>query len=179
LKAEQYFNTLSCEFIWKARAGVMHVVDKYTDKKGSLTVRLFNYIKLGEAKGKEVDQGEILRYLAEIMWFPSAFISKQVIWEPIDNSAAKANIKYGEEIAGATFHFSANGEIEKITAKRYAENKGKFELRDWEISNLEYKVINGVNIPYKAHVSWKYDSGDLCYYKFELTDIEYNVVGKY
>ena len=179
IKAEQYFNVEKCEFIWNAKAGVIHVVDQYKDDRGSLTVKLFGLIKLAQASGKEVDQGEILRYLSETMWFPSAFISELISWESLDDYSAKAIIKYGEEMADAIFHFTANGLINKITAKRYAEKNGKFELHDWEISNLEYKVINDINLPLKAHVTWKYDEGDLCYYKLEIIEIEYNVTEKY
>lgn len=179
MNAEQYFSVESKEFIWKARSGIISVVDQFVQGIGNLKVKLFGVIKLGESKGIEIDQGEILRFLTEIIWFPSAFTADYICWDAIDDNTSKATISCGKNSASANFHFTSSGEIEKITAKRYREVKGDFELNDWEISNLEYKEYHGITLPYKAHVTWKLESGDLCYYKFEITGIAYNDLSMY
>lgn len=174
LKAEQWFDTEKGEFIWKARSGVMHVVDQFVKNKGSLTVRLFNWIKVEDANGPEIDQGEALRYLAECIWFPTGFLSETITWEGIDAHSAKGSIQYGDKFASAIFHLNEGGEITRITAKRYAKEKEEIVLRDWEIHGLEYKYFGDVRIPYKARVGWKRDGQVQDYYKFEITEIAYD-----
>ena len=179
MTAEQYFNVDSKEFVWIAKAGIISVVDQIVEDIGSLKVKLFRLIKVGEAKGNEIDQGENLRFLSEIIWFPSAFTNPYLVWDEIDDITSQATITYGNNKATAKFHFKSNGEIEKITAKRFREIKGNYELNDWEISNLKYKEFNSIIIPYKANVIWKLDTGDLCYYKFKITDIINNEITSY
>ena len=179
IKAEQYFNVNSVEFIWIAKVRVAPLVsiyakDEFIEGKGNLVVKLLGLIKVVDAKGYEVDHGELMRFLAECIWFPSAFLSDYIRWEAIDNGSAKATISYKGINASAIFHFNEKGEVTKITAKRYREVNGKFALEDWEGQIVEYKTFNGVIIPNKVNIIWKLKTGDFCYDKVEIIDIEYN-----
>ncbi|MCW3136656.1 MAG: hypothetical protein N2V77_06960 [Canidatus Methanoxibalbensis ujae] len=184
IKAEQYFNVDSVEFIWIAKVRIAPLVsiyakDEFIEGKGNLVVKLLGLIKVVDAKGYEVDHGEILRFLAECIWFPSAFLSDYIMWEAIDNSSAKATIGYEGINASAIFHFNEKGEVTKITAKRYREVNGKFALEDWEGQIVEYKTFNGVIIPNKVNIIWKLKTGDFCYDKVEIIDVEYNKYSVY
>ena len=174
MKAEQYFNVNNVEFCWRGRTGIITATDKFTGGKGSLTVKLLGFIKVVDAKGSEVDQGEILRFLSEIVWFPSAFLSDNIKWSAVNDNSAKATISFREISDSAIFHFNEKNQIEKITAKRYMESGGKFSLEDWEIGVLDYAEFDGVMIPNRCNVSWKLETGDFCWYKFEIVDIDYN-----
>ena len=179
IKAEQYFNVDSVEFIWVAKVRFVPILsiyakDEFIDGKGNLMVKLLGLIKVIDAKGYEVDHGEILRFLAECIWFPSAFLNDYIRWEAIDNGSAKATISYKGINASAIFHFNEKGEVTKITAKRYREVNGKFALEDWEGQIVEYKELNGVIIPNKVNIIWKLKTGDFCYDKIEIIDIKYN-----
>lgn len=174
MKAVQYFNVEGKEFIWKARSGMFSVTDQFIQNEGSLVVKILHFLKIAEVKGKQMDQGEILRFLTEMIWFPPAFASDYIQWEVIDSTTSKATILYGDKQASANFYFKSTGELVKISAKRYRETMGSFELNDWEISKLEYKEFNDLLIPYRAEVSWKIENVILPYYKLEITDIKYN-----
>ncbi len=106
--------------------------------------------------------------------FPSAFLNDYIKWEAIDDNSAKATISYKGTTASAIFRFNQKGEIIRITAKRYREVNGKFVLEDWEGRILEYKMFNDIIIPNKVNIIWKLDTGDFCYDKVEIIDIEYN-----
>ena len=178
INAEQYFNVDSVEFIWVAKAKFapllsIHAKDEFIDGKGNLVV-ILGLIKVVDAKGYKVDHGEILRFLAECIWFPSAFLNEYIKWDAIDNNSAKATISYKRVSASAIFHFNEKGEVTKITAKRYREVDSKFVLEDWEGQIMEYKMFNGIIVPSKVNIIWKLRTGDFCYDKIELVDIEYN-----
>lgn len=179
IKAEQYFNVDSVGFVWVAKVRIAPLVsifakDEFIAGKGNLVVKLLGLIKVVDAKGHEVDHGEILRFLAECIWFPSAFLNDYIRWKGIDNGSAKATISYKGITASAIFHFNEKGEITKITAKRYREANGRFALEDWEGQIVEYREFNGVIIPNKVDIIWKLKTGDFCYDKVEIVDIEYN-----
>lgn len=171
MTAEQYFNVDSIEFYWQGKVNIITAADKFIGGKGNMKVKLFGLIKVAEEEGPEIDQGEILRFLAEGVWFPSVFLNDYISWEALDDHSARATITYKDLSASAIFHFNAKNEIEKITAKRYM---GKSGLKDWEIRILEYKEFHGVRIPGKSEVLWKLSDGDFCWYKPVIFDIEYN-----
>ena len=179
IKAEQYYDADSVEFIWTGKINFIPLFsirakDKFIDGRGNLIVKLLGLIKIIDAKGPEIDQGEILRFLGECVWFPSAFLNDYIKWEAIDSNSAKATINCKGISASAIFYFNKKGEIVKIKAKRYREENGKFMLDDWEIPIIEYKMFNGIVVPSKVNVIWKLSTGDFCYDKVEIIDIEYN-----
>ncbi len=78
IKAEQYFNVDSTGFIWIAKVNFasllsIHAKDEFIDGKGSLIVKLLGFVKVVDARGYEVDQGEIMRFLAECICFLQHF----------------------------------------------------------------------------------------------------------
>jgi|GEM_PF-3002656 hypothetical protein len=98
-EAEQYFTTQKPGFIWftevKAAPGI-HLAgrDKYEDGKGHMLIKLLSLFPVADAKGKEIDQGAMVRYLAEIVWFPSTALSNYIQWEKVDSTTAKATMTY-------------------------------------------------------------------------------------
>ncbi|MTI83215.1 MAG: hypothetical protein FH756_04770 [Firmicutes bacterium] len=178
-KAEQYFTTDEPGFIWKAKikaAPLIHIVgrDKYYEGKGNMFIKLLSLITVADAKGKEVDQGTLLRYLAETVWFPTAALSDYITWEEIDANSAKAVMSYGEVTASGIFHFNQNGEVINFVAERYKEKNGQFSLETWTVLLKDYKEVNGIKIPIKGEVIWNLKDGDFKWYRLEIVDIDYN-----
>ena len=174
MSATQYVNVDSMSFIWKAKASVVRVTDQFVNGRGNLKVKLFGLFTVGNALGPEIDQGESLRFLAEIIWYPSAFTNDYLQWNEVNDNASDVTLFYSDQSATARFHFRESGEIDRITAQRYREAKGEYSLDEWVISDLEYKSFAGIVVPYKANVSWELEGGEFCYGKFELTQVSFN-----
>lgn len=184
LEAEQYFNVDSAEFIWVAKVKFapflyIYAKDEFIDGRGNLVVKLLGLITVADARGYEVDHGELMRFLAECIWFPSAFLNDYMEWEAVDKNSARATITYGGTSASVTYHFNEKGEVTSITAKRYREVEGEFVLEDWEGQILEYREFNGLTVPSRVNIIWKLDTGDFCYDRIEVVDIEYNEASVY
>ncbi|RKD32453.1 DUF6544 family protein [Thermohalobacter berrensis] len=178
-RVEQYYRVDEPSFIWKAKVKMNPLLyfngrDIYYKGKGNMLIKLLSLIPVVNAKGKEIDQGTLLRYLGEIVWFPTAALSDYIKWEEVDSNSAKATMSYGEITASGIFTFNDKGDVISFTAKRYMETNGQFKLETWTIPLDEYKKFNGIRIPYKGRVVWLLDSGDFEWYYFEITDIEYN-----
>lgn len=181
VEAEQWFKTEKPGFIWiadvKAAPGI-HLAgrDKYENGKGHMLIKLLSLITVADAKGKETDQGTMLRYLAEIVWFPSAALNDYIQWEQIDSTTAKATMTYGGITASGLFKFDANGDVVSFEAKRYYNRKGGATLEDWfiQIEPNSYKEFEGVRIPARSAVTWKLKEGDFTWFKLEITGMQYN-----
>lgn len=178
-EAEQYFTVDEPGFIWKAKVKMAPLLyftgrDRYSEGKGTMNIKLLSLIPVVNSKGKEIDQGTLLRYLAEMQWFPTAALSNYIKWEEIDAHSARATMSYKGVTASGIFTFSEQGKLIKFVAKRYRETNGKYELTDWGGATKEYRDFDGIRIPNKGDVIWKLKTGDFDWYQWEITEVEYN-----
>ncbi len=176
--AEQHFTTLQPAFIWTTEVKIapsifISGIDRYKEGNGSMIIKLLSLYTITNSKGKEINQGSLLRYLAEIVWFPSAALCDYINWEQIDSLSARATMTFGSITDRAIFHFDKDGNFVSYKAKRYYEGT---TLEDWliEVEPGGYKEFNGIRIPVNIKVTWKFTSGDFTWLKLNVTDITYN-----
>jgi hypothetical protein len=180
LKAEEYFTVDPPGFLWFGRIRMLPFVnvaaiDKFSNGEGSLVVKMMSAFKVAEAKGEEYDQAELVRFLSEMIWFPSAFLSEYIRWEVINSESVKATIQVKDLSAEAVLYFNQEGQITNITAERYMDIGGGMILKKWSTPLDEYTEINGVMVPFKGQGVWTLSTGDFCYVKInEIKDLEYN-----
>jgi hypothetical protein len=177
--AEEYFSVEPPGFLWHAKARfallpLLHARDIYTEGKGNMLISFLSMIPVVNAYGKELDQGALLRFLGEMVWFPSAFLSDYIEWEAINSSSARARITSGEESASALFRFDKEDEIVEFITERYRSTNGKFSLDKYSTLLKDYKEINGIRVPTLVEAMWKLESGEFRYFKCRLTRIDYN-----
>lgn len=181
VEAEQYFTIKPPGFIWSANIKVapfFHISgrDKYEEGKGHMLIKPLSLFSIADSKGLEIDQGTLLRYLAETMWFPTAVLSDYLTWEEVDRNHAKVTMTYGEITASGLLTFNTKGELVKFEAERYGVFNGETRLETWSISVREYKEFEGLRIPTKGEVTWELETGDFNWFNFEVLDIEYNPI---
>jgi hypothetical protein len=179
VEAEQFFRVDEPGFIWKAKVKMAPLLylfgrDMYHKGKGQMLIKILALIKIVNSSGKEIDQGSILRYLAEIIWFPTGALSKYIEWDEIDEHSARATISYGGITASGVFTFNDNGEPIKFDAKRFRETGGKYELTDWGGYSKEFKKMGDLRIPTQGEVIWKLPTGDFDWFHWEIIEIDYN-----
>jgi hypothetical protein len=71
IKGEQYFTTETPGFIWKGTTSMFTARDMYIANTGRLVVSLFGVYNIVDGKGEKFNQGELLRWLGESVWFPT------------------------------------------------------------------------------------------------------------
>ncbi len=179
LKVEQYYKTDPPSFVWYGNIEPVPLVSvKARDMlylgRGNTLIKLLGLITIGEVTGPEIDQGTLVRYLSELIWFPSAALCDYIWWEPIDINSAKATIYYQGVDGSAVFVFNDKGEITNVIADRYMDDNGEQVLRKWSTPIQEYMEADGIRIPSKGGAIWHLSSGDFKYIELELTHIEYN-----
>jgi hypothetical protein len=153
--------------------------DKFSDGHGNMLIKLLSFIPIGDARGPEVDQGELLRYLSEIPWFPTAWLSEYIQWQVIDEQSTRATIQSQGVTASAVLDIDEKGQVIRLTAERYMEKKGQYDLERWSGQYEEYQEINGILVPTKVEVTWHLKSGDLSYFKGKITEIEHDSSSPY
>jgi len=179
--ATQYVTTDPPGFFWNATVGLwplieIQVGDRYCGGDGSARVSALGLIPLGGADANpELNRGELLRYLAEAVWYPTALLpSEGVEWSPVDESTAKATLEYGDTSATLTFHFTEDDEVSKVHAEQRPRRvDGGYEPTPWTGRWRDYETRNGMRVPTAGEVIWHLPDGEMEAWRGRLTEISY------
>lgn len=165
-------------FDWDARIQMApglnaFVHDTYLLGEGSLhasLLGLFTVAKLDSTP--ESNLGELLRFFAEALWYPTALLPSQgVRWEAINDTSARATLTDGATTVSAVFQFNAEGTID--TFRTEARYRDKLSAMPWGGRFWEYSVRDGMLIPIEGEVGWEYPEGTRLYFKGRTTEINY------
>jgi hypothetical protein len=177
-EARQYFSVDVPGFVWTVSVTMKGVPvvgrDTYEDGHGHMSIKAGGLIPVADGRGPEIDQGTLLRFLGEIIWFPSAALAPYIRWTPIDDNSARATMSHGGVTASGVFTFDQQGRAAKMTATRYKGDGKSATLERWEVPSTAWSRLGGVLMPVQGTATWKLGSGDLEYYRWEVTDVAYN-----
>jgi len=180
-KAKQYFTIEPPAFNWSVSLKMnpgLNVVgrDKFERGKGEMTIKLFSLIPVVNAKNNEkINQATLQRYLAEIVWFPSAALSSYITWEAIDDHSAKATMTYKRTKGSGIFYFDENWNFKKFVTMRYADVEENSKPKLWTVTATKNEIRNGINIPVELKANWKLENDDWTWLKLKIKNIEYNL----
>jgi hypothetical protein len=176
--ATQLVTTQHLGFDWDARIqmapGVSAFVhDSYILGEGKLHASLLGLLTVADVGNTpQAAQGELLRFFAEMPWYPTALLPSQgVHWEAIDDTSAHATLTDGATTVSLVFQFNAEGAIATMRAE--ARNRDALTTMPWNGRFWEYAVRNGMLIPLEGEVGWEYPEGTRLYYKGKVTEINY------
>ena len=178
-KAIHYAVTNAPGFVWhlKADDGKMSLEgrDLYQGGDGKMLIRAFSLIPVVNVQSAEIGHSTSIRFLSEMIWYPTAMLNDYVTWTQVDEDQVQATLEDGKNKVQAIFHFNEEGLITKVTAERYFETGKKIELKPWEaqIDTDSYKVFNGILIPTRAKLIWHLDGGPFHWFDLEITDVEF------
>ena len=67
-------------------------------------IKMLGVKTIGDVRGEEMDYSSLVRYLNEMMWFPTAFLNDNIRWEAVDQNSARVTITDGRS-ASAVMYF--------------------------------------------------------------------------
>ncbi|MGD9841493.1 MAG: DUF6544 family protein [Steroidobacteraceae bacterium] len=171
-----------CGFDWDARIVMMPGVpvlvhDSYVNGKGILQASVFGLISVASMRGTaDMAQGELMRFLAEAAWYPTALLPSQgVIWQAVDDLSARATLTDGAVSATLLFQFNAEGLIDLVSAETRARVvDGITQYTPWQGRFWNYTVHDGMRIPLDGEVEWLLPDGRrMPYWRGHLTTISH------
>ncbi|MBL7006630.1 MAG: hypothetical protein ISR78_06090 [Spirochaetia bacterium] len=172
IKGEQHFTIEKPGFLWKGRTLLFTVWDAFISGKGEIKVFLLNLFKVVDGEGPEYDQGELLRWLGESVWFPTNLLpSTRLQWTAINGDEAKLTFHYKDQILNYKVSFNEKGEITQLETQRYMGNEN---LETWIGRVSDYEEVNGMKIPMRIEAFWKLSDGEHSYAQFTIRDIHHN-----
>lgn len=180
-KSTQRVITKRPGFVWDARirmapAMTVFVHDAYASGEGVLTAKLFSLLTVMEqSSSPELAQGELMRFFAEGVWYPTALLPSQgVVWEAIDDTQAIAMLTDGTTTVQLVFQFDAQGLISSVRSDgRYREMDGVQIATLWQGHFWDYNLRGGMLIPLEGEVVWLLQEGPKPYWRGCIQRIEY------
>lgn len=169
--ARQTVNARSSQFLWRAAIGpgrIVVVADYLVAGTGGLEVRLLGAVPLARmVGGAGMNQGEALRYLAELPWNPDAILSNRsldgTVMGPREIKVATGSEPERSEV---TFDLDENGLIvvARAASRLYAD-RGRMTPHPWRGRFWDYDKIDGRLIPRQAEVAWALDGQEFVYWR--------------
>ncbi len=187
IRAVEYFTAGKPGFVWRARICPFPCIwiDACVglfNRHGHMLVKLESLFTIADASGPEIDQGASLRWLAEAVWFPYAFVGDAIRWEPVDETAARVTLVQTtlvqeDAMVSALVEFDAEGQMIAIRGQRYRDlGAGKARLTPWLGRCGEYREFGGFRVPTHVEATWVIDGAEFTYARFDVTAVEFNVV---
>jgi hypothetical protein len=179
VRAEEFYTTDPPGLMWNARfkvAGLplLRARDVYESGRGHMFGKLAGIFTIFDARGEELDQATMIRYLNEIMWFPTAFLGENIAWRALDDHSAEVTFSDHGKSVSARMTFDDVGRLTNFTTMRYRAIDGEFSLDPWSTPMTGYGERAGLNLPVRGQAVWHLPSGDLSYADLEITEVEYN-----
>ncbi len=174
--SSQHVVTKRPGFDWNARIAMLpgvpvRVHDAYIAGEGMLRAALFGLITVADMRGSAaMAHGELMRFLAEAAWYPTALLPSQgVSWQAVDEHAARATLVDGATSVTLLFSFNEAGLIDTIRADARGRTlAGKLVATPWQGRFWNYRDSAGMRIPFDGEVAWLLAEGPKPYWRAEV-----------
>lgn len=178
--AKQLFTTNPQAFNWSITTQVnsfLKIVgrDKLNNGNGEILIKLLSIFPIINIKeNKKINEATVQRYLAEIVWFPSEALNKNIQWVSLNNNTVKATITIKNTTGSGIFYFDKDGLFKKFTALRYKDINDT-EPKKWSVIAKKTEKRNGIKIPTECEANWLLDNKEWIWLKLKITNINYNI----
>ena len=168
-------------FDWDARVMVFpgvaaHIHDAYIAGAGMLKVAILGLVPVANVpESAELSRGELMRFLAEAVWYPTALLPSQgVVWQAVDAQSATATFTDAGTTLSLRFGFHANGLIDTVLAESRGRLVGNTTTyAPWHGRFWNYAERSGMQVPLQAEIAWVLPEGDKPYYRSLMTTVAY------
>lgn len=179
--SEQRVVTQRPGFAWDARIAMLpgvpvRVHDAYVAGDGILHAAVLGLFTVASVSGtREMAEGELMRFLAEAAWYPTALLPSQGMrWDTVDGQSARGSFSEGGLDVTLLFSFNGDGLIDNVHAEaRGRMVSGQTVRTPWQGHFWNYAERHGMLVPLDGEVAWALPEGAKPYWRGAITAIEY------
>jgi hypothetical protein len=149
----------------------------YVDGAATMEIRVASTIKVVDARGEKMNQGETVTMFNDMCCLaPATLIDTTIRWEAVDSMSVKATFTNSGNTVSAILTFNEAGElINFLSNDRFLSSDGKTYLNyPWSTPVSNYKDFDGRKVAAYGEAIWHTPQGEFPYAKFNLKEIEYN-----
>jgi Family of unknown function (DUF6544) len=130
-ESQTYYTTDPPAFLWTVGMRMFPLVsvigrDRYVDGEGSIRMKVLSLVPVADKRGGGLNQGALLRYLGETVWFPAGAVAPYITWAPHDANSA-------------TFRFDHEGRVT-------AEEDGSWPLSSPRCEGVRWQTAGSASL---------------------------------
>jgi hypothetical protein len=181
LRSRETVSMMRPGFVWDARVRMspllnVRVYDAYVAGRGLLHASLLGLITVAEAADTPaMAHGELQRWLAEAIWYPTALLpGGSIRWSALRDDAARLEVQDGEVTAALVMHFGVDG----LPTHVRAEDRGRLVDGEaiptpWVVHIGDWVELGGMRVPTRGEAAWILNGVERPYWRGTLLDVEY------
>jgi hypothetical protein len=154
----------------------VRVRDAYVAGEGILQAAVFGLFPVANLRDSgELAKGELMRFLAEAVWYPTALLPSQGIrWEAVEEHSARATLRDGAITIDLLFRFNADGLVDTMRAAARGQMVGVTVVQlPWEGRFWNYATRAGMRVPLEGEVAWIHPEGPRLYWRGRITKLDH------
>lgn len=170
--AEEVVEARESSFRWEARIGgglkLMTVTDAYERGHGRLVMSVGGLVPVKKIAGPDVDTGELQRYLASVVFCPSALLNHNSLeWtevEPLTLRVQDRNVSgvwVGLNLDEQGKPLGCHAERPRLVGKGAV-------LTPWSAVCSEFREVEGMCVPSHLEVLWHLPEGPFTYFRADV-----------
>jgi len=177
---KQYATVMDPAFVWLAEIEMMPAIsafgrDKFINGEGEMVFKLLSVFAVAnDGPNPQINEAALQRFLGEMVWYPSAALSDYIDWKDLDPQTAKATMTLGGLSGTGEFNFDDDGHVRSFSALRYQGSGPEAKRLEWIVQVTSRKEFEGIIVPSSGEVTWKLESGDWTWAKFDIEDYRLN-----
>lgn len=168
-------------FVWDASIAVLpglpvRVHDAYIGGEGLLRAQWLGLLTLADERGGgELARGELMRYVAEAAWYPTALLPSQgARWDAVGASAARVTLADGPLQASLTCRFNDDGTMRSCHADARGRMVGGQMLpTPWQGRWSDHQWRDGMCVPIAGEVAWCLPEGPRPYWRGRIESLRF------
>jgi hypothetical protein len=172
--SEETIEARESGFVWQARfrtARVLPVLvtDAYENGHGRLVVKIGGAVPVVNARGEDVDRGELQRCLANIIWCPPMLLLHPTLdWKLEGSSTLRMSDTAGIRDADISVDIRDDGCPFQFHAQRPRTVGKKAVITPWHGKADNFFICEGLRIPRHAEASWQLPGGAFAYFRGDI-----------
>jgi hypothetical protein len=173
--AEEYVDATRSAFCWDARIGSgitsVRVMDAYEHGHGRLVVKK-GPLKLKELTGRDVDKGELQRYLAYVSYCPAMIENNPFLQlESVGSDIIRISDRSDETGASVDLDVGGDGRILVARAIRPMTVGRRIVMTPWKATTADFREVEGMLVPHTMEAAWDAAGGAFTYIRIELSSV--------
>ena len=176
--ADQLIDSTRSSFRWVARLdpdkiASATVTDSFEEDRGRLVVRAGGVIPLKKITGRDVDTGELQRYLASVVFCPPILLNHSTLeYEAVGPCTLRIRDRRGPAGASVDLDISEEGCPLVCRADRPRLVGKQVVMTPWSATCGEFHVREGLRLPNRVEVAWHLPEGAFPYFRSEIVSLE-------
>ncbi len=172
--ATQTISTRACEFDWRAKAGpfgLMSGRDALVGGKGRFDIMALGFIPIARAKHTSaLVRGELMRYLAEIVWAPDAILFNPALrWREDGPDTLSVSAGAAETASEVLLSLDSDGRIAGgFAPDRPRSATAPFLPTPWRGRFFDYRRHGNTWLPFAGEVAWEIDGKEAPYWQCRI-----------